>query len=112
MRASQRVTHDRCRCCGHVLPACLPAAKRPNGAMLLAQPQPVALRPGRPDLERMHTEDIGGGRPRRMRSWRNRMKCRESYRTPREEDSPSHAGVGPSHIMRILMQEAMVMAGA
>jgi len=35
MSASQRFKHDRCRFCGHVLPAWLPVAKQPDGAMLL-----------------------------------------------------------------------------
>jgi hypothetical protein len=50
----------RCRFCGTILPAWLPAAKRPNGAMLLthlsqhhrAEVAVKAL------LERMRTEDI------------------------------------------------------
>jgi hypothetical protein len=49
----------RCRCCGFVLPAWLPMAKRPNGAMLLyhlgdRHPSEVG-----PYLKRMETEDIG-----------------------------------------------------
>ena len=51
--------HYRCRVCGATLPAWLPAAKRPNGAMLLGH-----LSQQHPDragsyLERMRTEDIG-----------------------------------------------------
>ena len=51
--------HYRCRFCGVVLNAWLPAAKRPNGALLLghlAQHHPDEVRPY---LERMRTEDIG-----------------------------------------------------
>jgi hypothetical protein len=49
----------RCRFCGHDLPAWLPVAKRPNGAMLLyhlSQQHPDRVGPY---LDRMRTEDIG-----------------------------------------------------
>jgi hypothetical protein len=49
---------DRGRVCGRVLPGWLPAAKRPNGAMLLAhlgQQHPDQVGPY---LARMRTEDI------------------------------------------------------
>jgi hypothetical protein len=48
----------RCRFCGLDLPAWLPVAKRPNGAMLLGhlgQDHPDQMGPY---LERMRTEDI------------------------------------------------------
>jgi hypothetical protein len=48
----------RCRLCGCELPAWLPVAKRPDGAMLLhhlGQDHPDQLGPY---LERMRTEDI------------------------------------------------------
>jgi hypothetical protein len=48
----------RCRYCGHTLPAWLPRAKRPNGAMLLyhlSQQHPDQVGPY---LERMRTEYI------------------------------------------------------
>jgi hypothetical protein len=53
-------THQRypCRSCDRVLPAWLPVAKRPNGAMLLynlSQQHPDQVRPY---LEGMRTEDI------------------------------------------------------
>jgi hypothetical protein len=55
MPARQRY---RCRFCGLDLPAWLPVAKRPNGAMLLGhlgQDHPDQMGPY---LERMRTEDI------------------------------------------------------
>ncbi|HEX9868035.1 MAG TPA: hypothetical protein VGC99_05465 [Candidatus Tectomicrobia bacterium] len=50
---------SRCWFCGRVLPAWLPVAQRPNGAMLLghlsqSHPEQVG-----PYLARMETEDIG-----------------------------------------------------
>ena len=64
----------RCRFCGHVLPAWLPMAKRPDGAMLLhhlSQQHPDQVGPY---LERMRTEVSPWYRPRPSR-W--------SRRTPR-----------------------------
>jgi hypothetical protein len=54
------MTHRRYRCryCGRVLPAWLPVARRPDGAMLLghlSQQHPDQVGPY---LERMRTEDI------------------------------------------------------
>ena len=48
----------RCRSCGRVLPAWLPAAKRPNGAMLLHHLADLHPDQARPYLKRMATEDI------------------------------------------------------
>lgn len=51
--------HGRCRYCRAILPAWLPMAKQPDGAMLLyylSQQQPDQVVPY---LERMRTEDIG-----------------------------------------------------
>jgi hypothetical protein len=48
----------RCRFCARVLPAWLPVAQRPDGAMLLhhlGDRHPTEIRPY---LERMRTEDI------------------------------------------------------
>jgi hypothetical protein len=48
----------RCRICGVTLPAWLPVAKQPDGAMLLyhlSQQHPAEVKPY---LERMRTEDI------------------------------------------------------
>jgi hypothetical protein len=58
-RAPPLQKHYRCRVYGPELPAWLPAAKRPNGAMLLhhlsdRHPDQVS-----PYLKRMETEDIG-----------------------------------------------------
>jgi hypothetical protein len=47
----------RCRYCGRVLPAWLPVAKRPNGAMLLAHLGQQHPDQRGPSLERMRTED-------------------------------------------------------
>jgi hypothetical protein len=50
--------HDRCRFCGALLPAWLPVAKRPDGALLLhhlSQHHPHLVGPY---LERMETECI------------------------------------------------------
>jgi hypothetical protein len=58
MRKPQKAKRYRCRFCGHDLPAWLPAAKRPNGALLLghlSQQHPDLVRPY---LDRMRTEDI------------------------------------------------------
>jgi hypothetical protein len=72
---------------GRVLPGWLPAAKRPNGAMLLAH------------LGQQHPDQVGPTwracaprtstpwRRRRSRSWRNRTRRRESYRPQNEKDS-------------------------
>jgi hypothetical protein len=49
----------RCRVCGRVLPAWLPAAQRPNGAMRqhhLGDRHPAEAKPS---LTRLTTEDIG-----------------------------------------------------
>jgi hypothetical protein len=58
--APDHPTHRRYRCqfCGRVLPAWLPVARRPNGAMRLhhlADRHPSEVRPY---LTRMRTEDI------------------------------------------------------
>jgi hypothetical protein len=50
--------HYRCKYCGRVLPAWLPAAKRPNGAMLLHHLADMHPTEARPYLTRMATEDI------------------------------------------------------
>ncbi len=49
---------DRCRSCGRGLPAWLPAAQRPNGAMLLHHLADMHPTEARPYLTRMETEDI------------------------------------------------------
>jgi hypothetical protein len=59
MSQPQRSRRYRCRFCGVTLPAWLPVAKRPDGAMLLyhlSQQHPDEIGPY---LERMRTEDIG-----------------------------------------------------
>jgi hypothetical protein len=48
----------RCRYCGRTLPAWLPVAKRPNGAMLLHHLAAMHREELRPYLRRMETEDI------------------------------------------------------
>jgi hypothetical protein len=48
----------RCPFCGRVLPAWLPAAKRPDGALLLGHLSQQHLTKVRPYLERMRTQDI------------------------------------------------------
>jgi hypothetical protein len=48
----------RCRFCGAILPAWLPVAQRPNGAMLLQHLGARHPTEVRPYLERMRTEDI------------------------------------------------------
>jgi hypothetical protein len=58
-RAVRELRRDRCRSCGRELPAWLPAAQRPHGAMLrhhLGDRHPDQVRPY---LDRMRTEDIG-----------------------------------------------------
>jgi len=50
--------HNRCRVCGRDLPAWLPAAQRPNGAMLLHHLGDLHPDQVRPYLKRMETEDI------------------------------------------------------
>jgi hypothetical protein len=59
MTQSRAHKHYRCRYCGTILPAWLPVAKRPDGAILLhhlsqQHPEQVGLY-----LKRMRTEDIG-----------------------------------------------------
>ena len=49
----------RCRFCGRDLPAWLPVAPRPNGAMLLGHLSTMHPAEIGPYLERMRTEDIG-----------------------------------------------------
>jgi hypothetical protein len=51
--------HYRCRYCGATLPAWLPVARRPNGAMLLYHLSQQHSDQVGPYLERMRTEDIG-----------------------------------------------------
>jgi len=53
-------THKRycCRYCGWELPAWLPVAKQPNGAMLLHHLGDMNSTEVRPYLRRMETEDI------------------------------------------------------
>ena len=48
----------RCRVCGRLLPAWLPAAKRPNGAMRLHHLSDLHPTEIGPSLARMRTEDI------------------------------------------------------
>jgi hypothetical protein len=48
-----------CRACGVLLPAWLPVAQRPDGAMLLAHLSQQHPDQVGPYLERMRTEDIG-----------------------------------------------------
>jgi hypothetical protein len=48
----------RCRYCGRVLSVWLPAAKRPNGALLLNHLGDMHPTEVRPYLKRMETEDI------------------------------------------------------
>ena len=50
--------HYRCRYCGRNLPAWLPAAKWPNGAMLLHHLGDMHPTEVGPYLTRMETEDI------------------------------------------------------
>jgi hypothetical protein len=58
---TQPQTHKRYRCrfCGYVFNAWLPAAKRPNGAMLLYHLSQLHPDEIGPYLDRMRTEDIG-----------------------------------------------------
>jgi hypothetical protein len=49
----------RCRSCGRVLPAWLPVAQRPNGALLLHHLADMHPDQVGPYLQRMATEDIG-----------------------------------------------------
>jgi hypothetical protein len=51
--------HYRCRYCGATLPAWLPVARRPNGAMLLYHLSEQHSDQVGAYLERMRTEDIG-----------------------------------------------------
>jgi hypothetical protein len=48
----------RCRACGRVFNAWLPAAQRPNGALLLNHLADRHRAEARPYLRRMETEDI------------------------------------------------------
>jgi hypothetical protein len=48
----------RCRACGRVFNAWLPAAQRPNGALLLNHLGTMYRAEARPYLQRMATEDI------------------------------------------------------
>ena len=51
----------RCRFCSACLNACLPVAKRPNGAMLLQHSGIMHPTEVGPYLERMPTEDTATG---------------------------------------------------
>jgi hypothetical protein len=51
-------TQYRCRACGRLLPAWLPAAQRPHGAMLLHHLGDRHPAEAKPYLQRMATEDI------------------------------------------------------
>ena len=57
----KRPTRKRYRChyCSVILPAWLPVAKRPDGAMLLYHLSQQHMDQITPYLERMRTEDIG-----------------------------------------------------
>ena len=59
MSQPERSRRYRCRLCGTIFNAWLPAAKRPNGALLLGHLGQQHPDQGRPYLNRMRTEDIG-----------------------------------------------------
>jgi hypothetical protein len=61
--APERLSHRRYRCrfCGRLLPAWLPAAQRPNGAMLLHHLADMHPSEAKPYLTRMAGGDRHGG---------------------------------------------------
>ena len=76
MTQSRAHKQYRCRHCGAILPAWLPVARRPDGAMLLyhlSQQHPDRVRPY---LERMRTEDIA-------------MVAAKAYEVVEEQDEAS-----------------------
>ena len=78
----------RCRFCGHLVPAWLPVAQVPDGALLLnhlSQQRPDQVGPY---LDRMHrTEDIGTVMAEAMRSSRRRY---DTAQAPDAEERPTH----------------------